>query len=112
MPLANGFLTRDQFDTERYFDGSPEPFVVEIGCNDGVMLRHFAQAGIRHLGIEPSSNVARVAADTGLQVRTDYFDERLGIDIARTHGQADLIVAANVMCHIPYIHSVMQGIKR
>ena len=38
-----------------------DPFVVEIGSNDGIMLRHFARAGHRHLGIEPSANVAAAA---------------------------------------------------
>jgi methylation protein EvaC len=38
-----------------------KPFVVEIGCNDGIMLQHFAQKGFHHLGIEPSANVASVA---------------------------------------------------
>jgi len=36
------------------------PFVIEMGSNDGIMLKNFAQAEIRHLGIEPSANVAQV----------------------------------------------------
>ena len=42
---------------------SADPFVVEMGSNDGIMLRHFADADIRHLGVEPSANVAKVATD-------------------------------------------------
>ena len=46
---------------------NPDPFVVEMGSNDGIMLQNFAAAGVRHLGIEPSKNVAQVAIDQGDQ---------------------------------------------
>ena len=89
----------------------PSPFVVEIGSNDGIMLRHFANAGIRHLGIEPSANVAQVAIDKGIKTVCRFFDEEFARDIVAEYGQADVFLGANVMCHIPYIHSVIAGIK-
>jgi len=90
---------------------APAPFVVEIGSNDGIMLRHFARAGIRHLGIEPSANVAQVAIDQGVQTLCEFFDEALARRIVAEHGQADVFLGANVMCHIPYLHSVVAGIR-
>ena len=86
--------------------------VVEIGCNDGIMLRHFAAAGIRHLGIEPSANVARAAAEAGIEVVSEFFDAALADNILDTHGPADAVMGANVMCHIPYLHSVFEGVRR
>jgi methylation protein EvaC len=88
-----------------------DPFVVEIGSNDGIMLRHFAEAGIRHLGVEPSSNVAEVALKNGMNVATEFFDADFAKRTVGEYGQADAILGANVMCHIPYLHSVVQGIK-
>ena len=88
-----------------------DPFVVEIGSNDGIMLQNFAKAGIRHLGVEPSANVAQVAIDKGIATITEFFDEELAQNIIERHGQSDAILAANVMCHIPYLHSVVAGIK-
>lgn len=88
-----------------------DPFVVEIGSNDGIMLQHFAAKKIRHLGIEPSANVAQVAIDKGINTITEFFDEKLAREIVAKHGQADAYIAANVMCHIPYIHSVVAGIR-
>jgi len=166
MPIANGFLTQEQFKNEYFFEmevafcdhckmfqlvnqPKPEqmfnenyaffsgtsklmglhfkefanhvindylnvvknPFVVEIGSNDGIMLKHFAQQGIRHLGIEPSANVAKVAMDQGINTIVEFFDKSLAEKIVSEHGQADAYVAANVMCHIPYINSIVEGIK-
>ena len=54
-----------------------DPFVVEIGSNDGIMLQNFSKANIRHLGIEPSSNVAQVAIDKGIHTISEFFDESL-----------------------------------
>jgi methylation protein EvaC len=89
----------------------PDPFVIEIGCNDGILLGNFADRGMRHLGIEPSENVAEVARSKGLDVISKFFDEEVARDIVSRHGHADAFVAANVMCHIPYLHSVAEGIR-
>ena len=166
MPIANGFLTQEQFSDEYFFNlktgfcpqchmvqivqqpdrtkmfhenyafysststrmashfkqfaesvmkdylKSADPFVVEIGSNDGIILQHFASAEIRHLGIEPSANVAKVAMDRGIQTICEFFDEQLSLQIVEKHGQADAFLGANVMCHLPYIHSIVEGIKR
>ncbi len=85
--------------------------MVEIGSNDGIMLQNFAEAGIRHLGIEPSANVAEVARSKGINTISKFFDEKLAEEIISEHGQADAFMGANVMCHIPYMHSVVAGIK-
>jgi methylation protein EvaC len=91
--------------------GSSNPFVVEIGSNDGIMLKHFAKRGIKHLGVEPSSNVAQVAIDGGMNVTKAFFDADLAKGILEEYGQADAILGANVMCHIPYLHSIVEGVK-
>jgi methylation protein EvaC len=90
---------------------SPNPFVVEIGSNDGICLQHIAGAGFRHLGIEPSLNVARAAMGKGVQTLCRFFDERLAREILADHGKADVFLGANVMCHIPNLHSVFAGVK-
>ncbi|MFD3567100.1 hypothetical protein ACFWVK_07510, partial [Streptomyces sp. NPDC058667] len=56
----------------------PDPFVVEIGCNDGVMLRALAKEGIRHLGVEPSGGVAELARQQGVRVLNEFFEESRG----------------------------------
>ncbi|MDX8056482.1 class I SAM-dependent methyltransferase [Lentzea sp. BCCO 10_0798] len=88
----------------------PAPFVVEIGCNDGVMLESFAAEGIHHLGVEPSGGVAQLAAAKGVQVRNTFFDEPTAAEILAEHGPADVVFAANTLCHIPYIGSILRGV--
>ena len=165
MPIANGFLTKQQFPTEHFFDlrvafcekckmvqlmeqparekmfnenyaffsGTSKamavhfkefadhvmndylpldnPFVVEMGSNDGIMLQYFKEKNIRHLGVEPSANVAQVAIKKGINTISAFFDEKLAHEIVQKHGQANAFLGANVMCHIPSLHSVIEGIK-
>jgi len=95
-----------------YLAGTDDPFVVEIGSNDGILLQNFAGWKVRHLGIEPSANVAAVAREKGVQTISEFFDERVAGGIIEEHGHADAFLGANVMCHIPYIHSVMAGVRK
>jgi methylation protein EvaC len=91
--------------------GRADPFVVELGSNDGIMLRHFHEAGIRHLGVEPSVNVADVARRRGIRTISAFFDRKLAEGIVAEHGRADAMLAANVMCHIPDLPGVAAGAK-
>ncbi|WP_254802441.1 class I SAM-dependent methyltransferase [Kitasatospora sp. SUK 42] len=88
----------------------PDPFVVEIGCNDGVMLRALAKEGIRHLGVEPSGGVAELARQQGVRVRSEFFEEATAAAILAADGPADLVYSANTICHIPYLDSVFRGL--
>lgn len=108
--MAEHFKGFAQFIMSNYLK-SPDPFIVEMGSNDGIMLQHFANNSIRHLGIEPSANVAKVAIQKGIKTVSNFFDEDLAHKIVAEHGQVDAFLGANVMCHIPYIHSVVAGIK-
>lgn len=88
-----------------------DPFVVELGCNDGILLKNFAEKKIRHLGIEPSENVAKVANSKGVQTLSEFFSASLAKRILEKEGQVDAFLAANVMCHIPDMNNVVEGIK-
>ncbi len=72
----------------------------------------FMLAGIRHLGIEPSANVADVARKHGIRTISEFFDRALADCIVAEHGYADVMLAANVMCHIPDLPGVATGAAR
>ena len=109
--MANHFKKFANHVLDDYIKDKNDPFVVEIGSNDGIMLKNFEKKGIRHLGIEPSANVAKVAMEKGVNTIVEFFDKSLAEKIVSKHGQADAYIAANVMCHIPYMNSIVEGIK-
>ena len=86
-------------------------FVLEVGSNDGIMLQNFLSNKIPCLGVEPSQNVANVAIEKGIKVITKFFDRPLAEHISKLNNKADAILSANVMCHIPYIHSIYDGVR-
>jgi methylation protein EvaC len=92
-------------------DLNEDSFVVEVGCNDGILLKNFIIDNIPCLGVEPSENVAQVAIEKGIEVTTHFFDRSLAEHILQSHQKADAILSANVMCHIPYMHSIYDGVK-
>lgn len=89
-----------------------DPFVVELGSNDGIMLENFAKENIRHLGVEPSRNVAEEAQKHGVNTISQFFSPELADEIVKQYGQANAMTAANVMCHIPDLHGIADGANR
>ncbi len=90
--------------------GKKNPFVVEIGSNDGIMLKHIAAAGIKHVGIEPSQNVAEVSKKFGVNAQSIFFNQKTAREIREKYGKADIICGSNVICHIENINSVFDGV--
>ncbi len=86
-----------------------DSFIIELGCNDGIFLKNFKD--YKHLGIEPSRNVAREASKNGVKTISEFFSYKLSNKILKKNGNADLIYSANVMCHIPNINDVAKGIS-
>ncbi|MET9297297.1 class I SAM-dependent methyltransferase [Streptomyces sp. NPDC003077] len=84
--------------------------LVEFGSNDGIMLDTVHRAGRRHLGVEPSTDVAEAAAAKGIRVRNAFFEEETAADIADREGTAKVIYAANTFSHISYVDSVFRGV--
>ena len=94
----------------RDFVAQDHPFVVEIGSNDGITLKNFADAGIPHLGVDPSSNVAEAAQQKGIDVLIEFFNRDTARTIAERYGSADVIISTNTMHHIEDTNSVAEGI--
>src|SRR5262249_47064834 len=86
-------------------------FVVEVASNDGYLLRHFVEAGIPSLGIDPAVNVAEAAAEVGVETLVDFFDGELAAKVVADRGHADLIAANNVLAQVPDLNSFVEGIR-
>jgi SAM-dependent methyltransferase len=88
-----------------------DSFVVEVASNDGYLLQHALDVGIRCLGIEPSVNVGAAARERGIPTKTAFLDERLAAAVRDEHGPADLVVANNVYAHIPDLRGFTQSLR-
>lgn len=86
--------------------------VVEIGSNDGYLLRHFRQAGVAVLGIDPARAAAAAAERAGVPTRTAFFGRDLADQLVGEGIRADVVVANNVMAHVPEINDVVTGVVR
>ena len=84
--------------------------VVELASNDGYLLQFFVQRGIPALGVEPAANVAKVAISKGVPTRTEFFGLRVATEIA-TEGRAKLVIANNVVAHVPDLHDFLEGVR-
>lgn len=84
--------------------------VVEIASNDGYLLRHFADKGIGVVGVEPARNVAEVARANGIPTETRFFGEEYARELLTRFNPPDLIVANNVLAHVPDLNDFVRGL--
>ena len=81
-----------------------QSLVMEIGSNDGHLLLNFAEQGIPCLGIEPATEAAQIARQSGIEVVQEFFSSQLALTLKRRETMADLVVANNVLAHVPDIN--------
>jgi SAM-dependent methyltransferase len=93
------------------FQLGKEAFIVEIGSNDGTLLRFFKEAGMGILGIDPAEAIARSATQKGIETLPAFFTSKLAETIKAQDGQADLIVANNVFAHADDLHDIIKGVR-
>ena len=89
----------------------PKSHVVELASNDGYLLQYFVKRGIPALGIEPAANVAKAAAEKGVDTLVKFFGKELGQSLAAEGRQADLILGNNVLAQVPDVNSFVGGIR-
>ena len=75
-------------------------FVVDVGSNDGILLRPLKERGVKFLGIDPSENVAKIANDNDLTTLVGFFDGDMVDYIHKEYGKPDLVTASSVFTHL------------
>jgi SAM-dependent methyltransferase len=91
------------------FGLTPDSQVVEVAANDGYLLQYVKQLGIPCLGIEPTASTAAAARARGLPVIEDFFGVRLAKELVAQGQSADLMVANNVLAHVPDLNDFAAG---
>jgi 2-polyprenyl-3-methyl-5-hydroxy-6-metoxy-1,4-benzoquinol methylase len=86
--------------------------VLDIGANDGTLLRQFERIGARPLGVDPAWNAVERAERSGIRVLPMFFDEAAANEIAPRFGMFEVITCTNVFAHTHAVTSFLAGIKR
>jgi SAM-dependent methyltransferase len=87
----------------------PSSLVVEIASNDGYLLRHYVEAGVPVLGIEPAENIAEVARRNGVRTEAEFFGSEYARALVARGQRADIIHANNVLAHVADLSGVVEG---
>ena len=86
-------------------------FVVDIGSNDGILLKPLKKLGVKAIGVEPSVNVSKIANDAGLETITSFFDTPTVAKIITKQGKAGLVVTSSVFTHVENPHQIIEDVK-
>jgi SAM-dependent methyltransferase len=85
--------------------------VIELASNDGYLLQYFVEKNIPVLGVEPATNIAKVAIAKGIPTLNEFFGRECARKLVQQGKQADLIAANNVLAHVPDLNDFVAGIK-
>ena len=111
---SKGFLTQCKQYAERMSETLAfieHPYVVEIASNDGYLLQYFKELGIECMGIDPAKNVAAAAEERGIPTDVAFFGAERAQLLADSRPKPDLIIANNVLAHVPDLHDFIEGIR-
>ncbi|MDQ3042476.1 MAG: methyltransferase, partial [Acidobacteriota bacterium] len=87
-------------------------FAVDIGSNDGTLLKGYIPDGVKFLGVDPSGDPVRIANEQGIETLHTFFNVETADYIAENYGKADALTACGVFGHIADLAGVMTGAKK
>ena len=90
---------------------SPNALVVDIGSNDGTLLQEFKKYGLRVIGVEPATEIARIATEKGVKTFAGFFTPDLAFQIKQEYGPAGIITANNVFANVDDLFTLTEGIR-
>lgn len=83
---------------------------IDIGSNDGTLLSGFKEAGMKVLGVEPT-NIANIANESGIETLQAFFGEDVATRIVASHGEAEVVTAANMFAHVSKLGGLIRGVE-
>lgn len=84
--------------------------VIDIGCNDGSLLKCFAKEGLRTLGVDPGERTGQLARAKGVTVFRQFWTHKTGKSLKQLGLRPDLITATAVFYHVPDLHDFLRGL--
>jgi len=92
------------------FNIDKNDLIVDIGSNDGTLLQNFSNHGISTLGVEPASNISKLAEQKGISTINRFFNEECAKEIRNEFGPAKAITATNVFAHADDLNGILHGV--
>jgi SAM-dependent methyltransferase len=87
-----------------------DDLVVDIGSNVGVLLSAFKENGVKILGVDPATNIVRIAEQRGIETLNEFFNLNTAEMIVKSHGRASVITGTNVFAHIDDLDNIMDAV--
>ena len=95
----------------RHYPQSKNSLIIDIGSNDGTLLRFFKKEGFRVLGIDPAKEIADKATNEGIETLPIFFNFELSQSIREKYGPASVITANNIFAHVDNLKDFVKGIR-
>ena len=109
-PIVDHFKKYAHNVFEEFLKEKTNPFVVEIGSNDGSLLSEFKKLGTQILGIEPATNLSNLANQSNITTKNTFFSSQVCKEIIKSRN-ATVVVANNVIAHVEDLQDLMHGIQ-
>ncbi len=93
------------------FKLQPDSLIVDIGSNDGVLLRPFKESGMKVLGIDPAEKIAEMATKSGIETLPIFFTPAAAKDIVKKYGKAKVVTATSVFSHVDDLDGFVTGVR-
>jgi len=110
-PVFVDHFRRYASDSAQLLNIKPGDLVVDIGSNDGTLLRFFQAIGCRVLGVDPAKAIAQAASESGVETIAEFFTPDLAREIRSSRGAARLITANNVFAHAEDLRGMLDGVR-
>ena len=90
---------------------APGSLVMDVGSNEGALLKNFKAHGLRVLGVDAAQNIAAIANAAGIETVAEFFTANLARRIKHSHGAASIVTANNVFAHSDVLADMADGIR-
>ena len=111
MGLADHFQLYAE-EVLRRLNPKADSLVIDLGSNDGTLLRVFEKQGMRVLGIEPAHEIAKNATKSGIETLPEFFTSKLADEIRNKYGSARIITINNLFANIDNLDDIIDGVCR